>query len=70
MSANCCSCGVQLPHINPSTACPVCRRSWGMGDPYPVLTMVDMGDTVYLSAQTVRKENVDAFCARLREMAR
>lgn len=31
--------------------------------------MVDMGDGIYLSAQTVRKEDVDAFCARLREMA-
>lgn len=66
MMTACCSCGA-TPTTQQPTACATCRARWGLE---PVLTMVDMGDTVYLSAQTVRKEDVDAFCARLREMAR
>lgn len=50
--------------------CTKAHRPGDVTDCAPVATMVDMGDSIYLSAQTVRREDVEAFCARLREMAR
>lgn len=73
MSVKCCSCGAAITERDARrfSTCRSCCRTWSSPKAAePVLTMVDMGDGIYLSAQTVRKEDVDAFCARLREMAR
>lgn len=65
MSA-CCSCGAM--RSQQPTACPTCRARWGIT---PVATMIKMGDEgIHITAQTVQREDVEAFCARLREMAR
>jgi len=69
MSA-CVSCGCQLPHVNSSAACPVCRRSWGMGVVgTPAFSIVDMGDGTVHVAATVRLEDVDALVSRIRDVA-
>jgi hypothetical protein len=51
--------------------CTKAHRPGDVTDCAPVATMVNMGDEgIHITAQTVQKEDVDAFCARLREMAR